>query len=101
MQISHLTTTYNYLDVRTMHFVQFVVHTNKYYTFVGMDNELHTTVYSTPSCQRLTLYTDEIIYDHQNGIQNNSSTIDHTFCICQILYLTRNWNTMGQYIIYL
>ena len=101
MQISHLTTTYNYLDVRTMHFVQFVVHTNKYYTFVGMDNKLQTTVYSTPSCQRLTLYTDEIIYDHQNGIQNNSSTIDYTFCICQILYLTRNWNTMGQYIIYL
>ena len=81
-----------------MRFVQFIIHTNKCTTFVSMNNKLHTTVYSTSSCQRLTLYAEKIIYDYQHGLQNNSSTTDHTFCICQIL---RNWNTMGQYIIYI
>jgi hypothetical protein len=94
--ISCLATTYNHFDVYTMHFVQFTVHTNKCYAFVCMNNKLHTTVYSTSSCQRLTLYADKIVYDQQHGIQNNSSTTDHKFCICQILCLKRKWNTMGQ-----
>jgi hypothetical protein len=34
---------------------------------------------------RLNPYTEEIIGDHQCGFQHNSSTIDHIFCIHQLL----------------
>jgi len=34
---------------------------------------------------RLTPYTEEITGDHQSGFQCNRSTIDHIFCIRQIL----------------
>jgi len=34
---------------------------------------------------RLIPYTKEIIGDHQRGFRRNRSTIDHIFCICQIL----------------
>ena len=34
---------------------------------------------------RLIPYAKEIIGDHQCGFRRNRSTIDHIFCICQIL----------------
>jgi len=34
---------------------------------------------------RLIPYAKEIIGDHQYGFRRNRSTIDHIFCICQIL----------------
>jgi hypothetical protein len=34
---------------------------------------------------RLSPYIDEAIWDHQCGFQNNRSTTDQVFCICQIL----------------
>jgi len=34
---------------------------------------------------RLTTYAMEIIGDHQCGFQNNRSTTDQIFCICQLL----------------
>jgi len=43
---------------------------------------------------RLSPYAEEIIGDHQCGIRRNRSTIDHIFCIHQIL--EKNGNTMKQ-----
>jgi len=46
------------------------------------------TTYKTLSSillSRLIPYVKEIIGDHQCGFQRNRSTIDHIFCICQIL----------------
>jgi hypothetical protein len=34
---------------------------------------------------RLTPYAEDVIGDHQFGLQCNGSNTDHTFCICQIL----------------
>ena len=44
---------------------------------------------------RLTPYAEEIIGDHQCGFLRNRSTIDHIFCIRQILE-KKNGNTMKQ-----
>jgi len=41
---------------------------------------------------RLIPYTKEIIGDHQCGFQRNMSTIDHIFCICQILEKKLEYN---------
>jgi hypothetical protein len=43
---------------------------------------------------RLVPYAKEIIEDHQCGFRRNRSTIDHIFCIPQIL--EKNANTMRQ-----
>ena len=45
---------------------------------------------------RLTPYTKEIIGDHQCGFRRNRSTIDHIFCILQIL--EKNGSTMNKFI---
>jgi len=45
---------------------------------------------------RLIPYAKEIIGDHQCGFRRNRSTIDHIFCIRQIL--KKNGNTMGKFI---
>jgi len=45
---------------------------------------------------RLIPYAKEIIGDHQCGFRRNRSTIDHIFCIRQIL--EKNGNTMNQFI---
>jgi len=45
---------------------------------------------------RLTSYAKEIIGDHQCGFRCNRSTIDHIFCICQIL--EENGNTVKKFI---
>jgi hypothetical protein len=42
---------------------------------------------------RLTRYAEEIIGDHQCGFQHNRSTIDHIFCIRQIL--EKKWEYNG------
>jgi hypothetical protein len=38
----------------------------------------------------------EIIGDHQCGCQRNRSTIDHIFCICQILEKKWEYNEVVQ-----
>jgi len=45
---------------------------------------------------RLIPYAKEIIGDHQCGFRRNKSTIDHIFCIRQIL--EKNGNTMKKFI---
>ena len=45
---------------------------------------------------RLIPYATEIIGDHQCGFRRNRSSIDHIFCIRQIL--EKNGNTMNQFI---
>jgi hypothetical protein len=47
---------------------------------------------------RLNPYIDEIIGDHQSGLQHNRSTTDQIFCIHQILL--KNGSTMEQFISY-
>jgi hypothetical protein len=42
---------------------------------------------------RLTTYVDEIIGDHQCGLQCNRSNTDQIFCICQIL--EKKWEYNG------
>jgi hypothetical protein len=44
---------------------------------------------------RLTPYAEEIAGDHQRGFRRNRPTIDHIFCIHQILE-EKNGNTMRQ-----
>jgi len=46
---------------------------------------------------RLIPYAKEIIGDHQCGFRRNRSTIDHIFCIRQILE-KKNGNTVNQFI---
>ena len=45
---------------------------------------------------RLSPYAKEIIGDHQCGFRRKSSTMDHIFCICQIL--EKNGSTMKNFI---
>jgi len=45
---------------------------------------------------RLIPYAKEITWVHQCGFRRNRSTIDHIFCIRQIL--EKNWNTMRKFI---
>jgi hypothetical protein len=47
----------------------------------------------------LTLYVDEIIGDHQCEFRRSISTVDHIFCMHQIM--GKNGSIMGQYISYL
>jgi len=41
---------------------------------------------------RLTPYAEEIIGDHQCGFHSNRSTIDHVFCIHQVLETKWEYN---------
>ena len=63
------------------------------YRFISL---LPTTykILSNILLSRLSLYTEEIIGDHQCGFRRNRSTTDHMFCIRQILQ--KNGNTMKQ-----
>ena len=60
---------------------------------------LLSTIYKILSnilVSRLNPYAKEIIGDQQCGFRRNRSTIDHIFCIRQIL--EKNWNVMKKFI---
>jgi len=56
----------------------------------------NTKFFSVILLSRLIPYAKEIIGDHQCGFRRNTSTIDHIFCIRQIL--DKNGNTMKKFI---